>query len=84
MWGLENYSREALTKTMDACMRAEDYEHCARIRDEFKRRAKRKKFDNTIFGKILCVIFYTFGVLLSICFLSWIITTIGNAINSVL
>jgi uncharacterized protein involved in cysteine biosynthesis len=83
MWNdLRDYSTDILNDQMEDCLEAEDYLHCARIRDELGRREKRKKLNGSIHGKIASLIMYISAVLALIVLASWVITSIGNFINS--
>ncbi len=83
MWNdLSNYPTNILNDQMQDCLESEDYLHCARIRDELGRRETRKKTKGSIHGKIASLIMYTSAVLALIVLASWVITSIGNFINS--
>jgi hypothetical protein len=83
MWrDLKYYSRDILNDQMQNCLQAEDYLHCARIRDELARRNRRIKFNKTILGMIASFILYVGAVLVFITLISWVMTSIGNWINS--
>jgi hypothetical protein len=83
MWNdLSNYPTDILNDQMQDCLEDEDYLHCARIRDELGRREKTKNINRPIHGKIAVFIMYTSAVLVIIVLSSWVITTIGNFINS--
>jgi hypothetical protein len=83
MWNdLRYYPTDILKDQMQDCLEAEDYRHCARIRDELKRRNNKIKFNETILGKTINFFIYVLAVLLIISLASWVITSIGNFINS--
>ncbi len=86
MWNdLRDYPTDILKERMKGCLESEDYLHCARIRDELGRRKTIKNNDRSIHGiasLIVCIIIYTGAVLFFILLASWVITSIGNFINS--
>jgi hypothetical protein len=83
MWNdLSNYPTDILNDQMEDCLEAEDYLYCARIRDELKRRNNEKENNKTLLGKTINFFIYVLAVLLIISLASWVITSIGNFINS--
>ncbi len=82
MWNdLSHYPTDILKDQMQDCLEAEDHLHCARIRDELGRRKVKRK-SNKLHSKLFNLIVYTIAVLFLIVLASWVITSIGNFINS--
>lgn len=84
MWNLKDYNTDTLNEMMCDCTDAEDYLFCAKIRDELARRQQREQFGKSFKGKLIDALKYTLLALVVILVLSYVFTTVGMFLNSLL